>query len=155
MRRTDEHSQRTVVVIDDDDAARLSIAQMLKLRGYKVESFSSAQTTLTWPGLIDAACVVCDVKMPGVDGEEFLAEVGHRELEAMVIMITGHGDVAMAVRCLKAGAYLSYLERRGWATYHYPFNRGRPTYSLKLKGRILLVREAERRGVELDLAALH
>jgi len=91
--------------VDDDEAARLSIAQMLMLRGFTVESFSSAETTLAWPGLRDAACVVCDVKMPGLDGEEFLAEAKRRDPAAMVILITGHGDVPMAVRCLKAGAY--------------------------------------------------
>jgi len=94
-----------VLVIDDDEAARLSIAQMLKLRGYRVESYPSAEAALGRPELIDAACVVCDVKMPGMDGEEFLAETERRKLEAQVIMITGHGDVALAVRCLKASAY--------------------------------------------------
>ncbi len=94
-----------VVVIDDDDAARLSIAQMLRLRRYRVEAFSSAEAALAWPGLPDAEAVVSDVKMPGMDGEEFLAEMMRRRLLPPVIMVTGHGDVAMAVRCLKGGAY--------------------------------------------------
>ena len=94
-----------VAVIDDDEAARLSIAQMLKLRGFAAHAFSSAEAALAWPGLPDAECVVCDIKMPGMDGEGFLVEVGRRHLPAPVILITGHGDVPMAVRCLKAGAY--------------------------------------------------
>ena len=95
----------TIVVVDDDEAARLSIAQMLRLRRYAVQAFSSAEAALAWPGLPEADAVVTDVKMPGMDGEEFLAEVVRRGFPAPVIMITGHGDVSMAVRCLKHGAY--------------------------------------------------
>jgi two-component system C4-dicarboxylate transport response regulator DctD len=94
-----------VVVIDDDEAARHSLAQMLRLRGYAVEVFSSAEGALAWPGLAEAGCIITDVKMPGMDGEELLAEVRRRPGCPPVVMITGHGDVAMAVRCLKAGAF--------------------------------------------------
>ncbi|HUT35747.1 MAG TPA: sigma-54 dependent transcriptional regulator [Planctomycetota bacterium] len=95
----------TIVVIDDDDAARLSIAQMLRLRRYRVQAFASAEAALAWPGLAEADAVVTDVKMPGMDGEEFLAEMVRRGFAPPVIMVTGHGDVSMAVRCLKGGAY--------------------------------------------------
>jgi two-component system C4-dicarboxylate transport response regulator DctD len=94
-----------VVVIDDDEAARHSIGQMFELRGWPVETFSSAEAALAWPGLADAMCIVTDVKMPGMDGEEFLAQVRARVDAPPVVMITGHGDIAMAVRCLKAGAF--------------------------------------------------
>ena len=100
-----EPATPTVALIDDDEAARLSIGQMLRLRGYRVEVFSSAEGALAWPGLPDADCVISDVKMPGMDGEEFLAEVVRRRFPSPVVMITGHGDISMAVRCLKAGAY--------------------------------------------------
>ena len=94
-------------MVDDDEAARLSIAQMLRLRRYRVQAFSSAEAALAWPGLPDADAVVTDVKMPGMDGEEFLAELFRMGLGLAppVIMVTGHGDVSMAVRCLKNGAY--------------------------------------------------
>ena len=105
MPDTEDRTKGTVVVVDDDEAARVSIAQMLRLRRYPVQAFSSAEAALAWPGLGDAVCVVSDVKMPGMDGEEFLAEMKRRGFPPPVIMITGHGDVAMAVRCLKAGAY--------------------------------------------------
>jgi two-component system, NtrC family, C4-dicarboxylate transport response regulator DctD len=94
-----------IVVIDDDAAARHSIGQMLQLRGYAVEVFSSAEAALSWPGLADALCIVTDVKMPGMDGEEFLAHVTAMPEAPPVVMMTGHGDIAMAVRCLKAGAF--------------------------------------------------
>jgi two-component system, NtrC family, C4-dicarboxylate transport response regulator DctD len=95
----------TVVVIDDDEGARHSITQMLALRGYALEAFPSAEAALEWPGLRGAACVISDVKMPGMDGEELLAEVRRLPAAPPVILVTGHGDVAMAVRCLKAGAF--------------------------------------------------
>ncbi len=94
-----------VVVIDDDEAARVSVGQMLRLRGWETEIFASAVPALRWPRLSQAACIVTDVKMPCMDGEQFLAELKRRGEGPPVIMITGHGDVAMAVRCLKAGAY--------------------------------------------------
>ncbi len=95
----------TIVVIDDDEAARHSIGQMLRLRGWTAEVFSSAEAALAWPGLPEALCIVTDVKMPGMDGEQLLARVKQRDEPPPVVMITGHGDVAMAVRCLKAGAF--------------------------------------------------
>lgn len=100
-----EHSQDMIVMIDDDEAARVSIGQMLRLRNYPVELFSSAEAALAYPGLPEAMCIVTDIKMPGMDGEELLAELIRRRFPPPVIMITGHGDISMAVRCLKAGAY--------------------------------------------------
>jgi two-component system, NtrC family, C4-dicarboxylate transport response regulator DctD len=95
----------TIVVIDDDAAARHSIGQMLQLRGWTVEAFSSAEAALAWPGLPESLCIVTDVKMPGMDGEEFLAHVTAMPEAPPVVMMTGHGDIAMAVRCLKSGAF--------------------------------------------------
>jgi len=95
----------TIVVVDDDEATRASIGQMLRLRRYGVELFSSAEAALAWPGLAEVDAVVADVKMPGMDGEEFLDEVLGRKMPPPVIMVTGHGDISMAVRCLRAGAY--------------------------------------------------
>jgi len=102
---SDAQERVTIAVIDDDEAARHSIGQMLRLRGWSVEVFSSAEAALAWPGLRHAMCIVTDVKMPGMDGEEFLAHVTALEGAPPVVMITGHGDIAMAVRCLKAGAF--------------------------------------------------
>ncbi len=101
----DRGNGAVIVVIDDDEAARHSIGQMLSLRGWAVEIFSSAEAALAWPGLRDATCIVTDVKMPGMDGEEFLATMRATPAAPPVVMLTGHGDIAMAVRCLRAGAF--------------------------------------------------
>jgi len=101
----EETGRPIIVVIDDDEAARHSIGQMLQLRGWQPEVFSSAEAALAWPGLGEAMCIITDVKMPGMDGEELLAHVTVMPAAPPVVMITGHGDIAMAVRCLKAGAF--------------------------------------------------
>jgi two-component system response regulator FixJ len=88
-----------VLLIDDDEAARLSIAQMLQLRGFKVEAFSSAEAALG--SLEKAKCIITDIKMPGMDGEQLLAEATRRGVLAPILIITGHGDIPMAVRCLR------------------------------------------------------
>jgi two-component system C4-dicarboxylate transport response regulator DctD len=99
-----------VAVIDDDEAARLSIAQMLRLRKFTVETFNSAGSVLSWRRLEEAKCIITDIKMPGMDGEQLLAEMGRRRLLVPVLMISGHGNIPMAVRCLKAGAF-DFLEK--------------------------------------------
>jgi two-component system C4-dicarboxylate transport response regulator DctD len=102
---SDTDGKPMVVVVDDDEAACLSLSQMLRLRGYRVQMFSSAEGALAWPELPDSDCILTDVKMPGMDGEEFLTELIRRRFPPPVVMVTGHGDIAMAVRCLKSGAY--------------------------------------------------
>jgi two-component system C4-dicarboxylate transport response regulator DctD len=83
---------------------------MLRLRGFRVEDFPSAIAALEWIPLPDAHCVIADVKMPWMDGEQFLAETKKRNYSVPIIMLTGHGDIPMAVRCLKSGAY-DFLEK--------------------------------------------
>lgn len=99
-----------LAVIDDDETARLSIKQMLMLRGYKVQAFSSAETALAWPALLEMGCIISDIKMPGMDGEQFLAEIIKYKTPPPIIMITGHGDISTAVTCLKMGAY-DFIEK--------------------------------------------
>jgi two-component system C4-dicarboxylate transport response regulator DctD len=108
--RTTATDRGCVVVVDDDPATRLSLGQMLRLRGYRVELFSSAEAAHDWAGLSEVDCVISDIKMPGMDGEEFLGVLVREEYAPPVLMLTGHGDVSMAVRCLKAGAY-DFIEK--------------------------------------------
>lgn len=110
MNETAKPDTAIIVIIDDDEAARESIGQMLRLRSFRVEEFPSAIAALEWMPLPDAHCVIADVKMPWMDGEQFLAEMKKRNYSIPIVMLTGHGDIPMAVRCLKSGAY-DFLEK--------------------------------------------
>jgi len=105
-----EKKRHLIAVIDDDEAARVSLKQMLVLRNYRTETFSSAEAALAWPDLAHADTIITDVKMPGMDGEQLLGEIQRHNITIPVIMITGHGDISMAVRCLKGGAY-DFIEK--------------------------------------------
>ncbi|QVM82981.1 sigma-54-dependent transcriptional regulator [Novosphingobium decolorationis] len=95
---------RIALVEDDEDLAR-STAQLLKLAGFEVTLFDRAQSALDvldadWPGV-----VVTDVRMPGISGIDLFRTVRERDAELPVVLITGHGDVDMAVDMLKSGAW--------------------------------------------------
>ena len=99
-----------VILIDDDKSARLGTEQTLELTGFKVESFPSA--TVALPQIVSGASliVVCDVMMRGMDGLELQERLHHLDPDLPVILITGHGDVSMAVRAMRHGAY-DFIEK--------------------------------------------
>ena len=93
----------SVFVIDDQDSVRHALGEMLRVFGFTVEVFESADRFLqTAPGR--AGCVVADVRMPGMDGIELVRELARRKIALPVVLISGHGDVPMAVAGIKAGA---------------------------------------------------
>lgn len=94
----------TVFVVDDDDAVRESLAFLLKSVGLKVESFPSAQDFLKSYNPARAGCLVLDIRMPGMSGLELQEKLKQMESMLPIIFITGHGDVPMAVKAIKAGA---------------------------------------------------
>ncbi len=99
-----------VAIVDDEKDMRLSITQWLSLSGYEPESFSSAEDALArinsnYPGV-----VVSDIKMPGMDGMQFLRKLINLDGGLPVILITGHGDVPMAVEAMRLGAF-NFLEK--------------------------------------------
>jgi RNA polymerase sigma factor (sigma-70 family) len=103
-------SESTVFVVDDDQAMRTSLQWLIESTGMSVRTFASADAFLAgyYPGR--AGCLLLDVRMPGMSGLElqsYLAQEGYR---LPVIIITGHGDVAMAVRAMKAGA-VDFIEK--------------------------------------------
>lgn len=95
--------QHTVHVIDDDDAVRDSVAFLLEAEGLGVATYDSAPAFLA---AADGAsgCIVADVRMPEMDGMELLRQLAARGITLPVIIITGHGDVPLAVEAMKAGA---------------------------------------------------
>jgi RNA polymerase sigma factor (sigma-70 family) len=102
--------ETTVFVVDDDQAMRASLKWLIESVGMQVETFESAQAFLDayYPGR--AGCLLLDVRMPGMSGLELQAYLTRREIRLPVIIITGHGDVAMAVKAMKVGA-VDFIEK--------------------------------------------
>jgi len=99
-----------VAVIDDDEAVLDSLRMMLTRCGFEVCSFNSAESYLAAGDQETACCVVCDVRLPDMSGLELQVELQTRKSQVPVILITGHGDIDMAVAAVKAGAH-DFLEK--------------------------------------------
>ena len=103
-------AETTVHVIDDDEAMRESLSFLLGTSGFGVKTFDSAMTFLeALPGL-DPTCVVTDVRMPQIDGLEMMRRMRAVGQHCPVIIMTGHGDVPLAVEAMKLGAF-DFLEK--------------------------------------------
>jgi two-component system, LuxR family, response regulator FixJ len=99
-----------VYVIDDDGAMRDSLAFLLDSAGISVATFESASSFLEALPRIESGCVVTDVRMPGVDGIELLKRLKQEKPALCVIVITGHGEIPLAVQAMKLGA-MDFLEK--------------------------------------------
>lgn len=99
-----------IAIVDDEEDMRQSISQWLSLSGFTTETFSSAEEALRTINGDYKGIVVSDIRMPGMDGMAFLKRLMSLDNSLPVIMITGHGDVPMAVEALKIGAY-DFLEK--------------------------------------------
>jgi two-component system response regulator FixJ len=100
----------TIYVIDDDDAVRQSLEFMLKAAGMKSRSFDSAKAFMTVLPEVNSGCVVTDVRMPEITGIDLLRHVKKANPDLPVIVITGHGDISLAVEAMKIGA-TDFLEK--------------------------------------------
>ncbi|MCF6316164.1 MAG: sigma-54 dependent transcriptional regulator [Marinosulfonomonas sp.] len=107
-----------IAIVDDEQDMRQSISQWLALSGFDTETFASAEEALKTLGSDYPGVVVSDIKMPGMDGMQFLKRLMSVDSALPVIMITGHGDVPMAVEAMRVGAY-DFLEK--------PFNPDKMT----------------------------
>lgn len=99
-----------VYIIDDDNAVRDSLSIQLDAAGYEVESFASAVDFIKAAASIPLGCVVSDVQMPDMDGLELQKRLNEMQLHFPVVIVTGHADVAIAVRAMKAGA-VDFIEK--------------------------------------------
>jgi len=99
-----------VVLVDDEEMIRISVEQTLDLAGIAVEAFPSAEAALPAIGRDFPGIVVSDVRLEGRDGLALLADVRRRDPELPVVLVTGHGDVAMAVSAMREGAY-DFIEK--------------------------------------------
>ena len=92
-----------VFVVDDDVSVRESLELLIKSAGWQPELFASAQEFLSRPRVAVPSCLVLDVSLPGLDGLELQRQLADRN-DVPIVFITGHGDVPMSVRAMKAGA---------------------------------------------------
>jgi FixJ family two-component response regulator len=96
--------QSVVYVIDDDTSMREALKNLLRSVGLRVETFSAATEFLGKKLPDTAVCFVVDVRLPGLSGLDFQAELAKANIDVPIIFITGHGDIAMTVKAMKAGA---------------------------------------------------
>lgn len=98
-----------VAIVDDDEAVRESTAALLRAASFKVELFETGDVFLDSEiGTVD--CILLDMRMPGSDGIEVLRQLGERKSFAPVVVLTGHGDMALAIDAMKLGA-MDFLEK--------------------------------------------
>jgi FixJ family two-component response regulator len=102
--RADSSKDSIVFVVDDDPIVRGAISSLLLSVGRQVEQFSSALELLQCSLPAVASCLVLDIRLPGLSGLDLQAELARAGLPIPIIFITGHGDIPMSVRAMKAGA---------------------------------------------------
>ena len=97
-------AERIVFVVDDDVAMRETLSSLFRSVGLRVELFGSARefTLIKMPDA--ASCLVLDIRLPGVSGLDFQAELAEADIRIPIIFMTGHGDIPMSVQAMKAGA---------------------------------------------------
>jgi two-component system, LuxR family, response regulator FixJ len=103
-------ADRYVYIVDDDDAVRDSLSVLLEATGLHVRTFGLAKEFLDAAPTLLMGCLIVDIRMPGMDGLELQRYLIERSLSFPMIVITGHGDVPLAVRAMKAGA-LDFIEK--------------------------------------------
>lgn len=102
--------QETVFVVDDDEAVRDSLRWLLEANGYHVRGFDSAEGFLSHYNRNQVACLILDVRMPGMSGLELQEHLLAQKINIPIIFVTGHGDVPMAVTTMKKGA-VDFIEK--------------------------------------------
>jgi FixJ family two-component response regulator len=110
MNSGDTSNKGVVFIVDDDEAMRNSLRWLIESVGRTVETYESARAFLDnhYPGR--SGCLLLDVRMPGMSGLELQSQLESHDIRLPVIILTGHGDVGMAVKAMKAGA-LDFIEK--------------------------------------------
>lgn len=103
-------SDRMIYLVDDDEAIRRSAGFMLKTSGYQVKAYASGVELMKEARDLATGCILLDVRMPGMDGLEVQQALRERGIGFPVIVMTGHGDVGVAVQAMKAGA-VDFIEK--------------------------------------------
>ena len=97
-------AQPVVFVIDDDASVRAAISSLIRSVGLRAEVFASVSEFLAHKRSSATSCIILDVRLPGVSGLEFQSELAKANAQIPIIFITGHGDIPMTVKAMKAGA---------------------------------------------------
>jgi two-component system, LuxR family, response regulator FixJ len=103
-------AEARVYIVDDDEAVRDSLSVLLESKGYAVRSFGAAPEFLLTAASLPPGCLIVDIRMPEMDGLALQQRLNESTLDFPMIVITGHGDVPLAVRAMKAGA-LDFIEK--------------------------------------------
>ncbi len=93
-----------VFVVDDEELVRKALSTLLRSVGYSVKTFATAQELYDDPALQEANCLILDIRLPFLSGLDFQQKLADMDVNLPVIFITGHGDIPMTVRAMKAGA---------------------------------------------------
>lgn len=104
------NSEATVFIVDDDPAIRDSLTLMIGQENIAVSTFASAEAFLDACQSIRFGCIIIDIRMPGMDGMQLQEALSQRNILLPIIFLTGHGDIPMSVRAMKAGA-LDFLTK--------------------------------------------
>jgi len=104
MRSTDEPKCPVVFIVDDDASVREALSSLIRSIGLQVETFSSAGEFLRQSNSDAPSCLVLDVRLPDLSGLALQRELAAKNNGIPIIFITGHGDIPMSVRAMKAGA---------------------------------------------------
>jgi two-component system, LuxR family, response regulator FixJ len=102
--------KKLIHIVDDEDSIRRSVSFMLKTSGYQTETWSSGQAFLKEVKHAEHGCILLDVRMPEIDGLEVQRTLAERGVTMPVVIMTGHGDISIAIRAMKAGA-VDFLEK--------------------------------------------
>lgn len=105
-----DEALRLVHLVDDDDAIRRSVGFMLKTSGFTVRIYESGTDLLKSASSLETGCILLDIRMPGMDGLEVQEALREKGVTLPVIIMTGHGDVTLAVQAMKAGA-IDFIEK--------------------------------------------
>ena len=95
---------KSIAVVDDDELVRIALQRLLKASGFEVTSFGSAEDFLKSGQLPEIACLIADIRMPGMSGLDLQAQLNAESRAIPIVFITAHGDEKMRLQAMRAGA---------------------------------------------------
>ena len=107
---TDTRNAPFVAIVDDDDLMRGALQGLLTESEFRVRAFASAEEFLNWRDHRQAACLIADIRMPGISGLDLQARLNAEQLRMPTIFITAHGDARLRLQAVRAGA-VEFLEK--------------------------------------------